>query len=75
LTQIAISGSAKATTPFGPLTGRTPVWVSDFGADSILIEFQCGGTPVQLALAGEHLAAFAHAVQAATQPVAVESVA
>jgi hypothetical protein len=54
----AISGSAKAVTPFGPLAGRTPVTVTDQGTDSVVIAFHCGATPVVLALAGENYLAF-----------------
>lgn len=46
-----LTGSAKAETPFGPLTGRTPIHVTDFGTDSALISFMCGPTPVQIAVA------------------------
>lgn len=57
-----VSGQAKAVTPFGPLAGRTPVTVSDFGADSAYIDFHCGSTPVSLALAGGHLVDFIDAL-------------
>jgi hypothetical protein len=49
-----ITGSAKAMTPFGALTGRTPIHVEDFGTDSALISFMCGSTPVQVAVAGDN---------------------
>lgn len=49
-----ISGSAKATTPFGPLAGRTAIVIEDQGEDSVVISFQCGHTPVMLAVAGAH---------------------
>lgn len=49
-----ITGSAKAQTPFGPLAGRTIVHVDDQGVDSAVITFQCGHTPVMLAVAGEN---------------------
>lgn len=55
---VAISGSAKAVTPFGPLAGRTPVTVEDAGADSIVVSFHCGATPVMLAVAGPNYLAF-----------------
>lgn len=48
----SLSGFAKAETPFGNLAGRTRVRVFDQGADSIVIEFNCGGTPVVLSMAG-----------------------
>jgi hypothetical protein len=57
----AISASAKAETPFGPLAGRTPVHVTDAGADSVVITFHCGPTPVTLVMAGEHYLAFVRA--------------
>lgn len=47
-----ITGSAKAVTPFGPLTGRTAIYVEDQGEDSAVISFHCGHTPVILAVAG-----------------------
>jgi hypothetical protein len=47
-----LSGSARADTPFGPLAGRTPVMVTDQGADSAVIQFHCGSTPVMLAVSG-----------------------
>lgn len=47
-----ITGSAKAETPFGPLTGRTPIHVDNFGIDTAFISFMCGSTPVHVAVAG-----------------------
>lgn len=46
-----ITGSAKAETPFGALTGRTPIHVDNFGEDSARISFMCGPTPVSFAVA------------------------
>jgi hypothetical protein len=57
----SISGSAKAVTPFGPLSGLTPVVVEDAGADSVVITFHCGATPVMLAMAGDNYLAFVRA--------------
>jgi hypothetical protein len=67
-----ISGSAKATTPFGPLSGRTAIVVEDQGDDSVVIGFQCGHTPVILAVAGANYynlvrELIAHASQAQRQ--------
>lgn len=53
-----ISGTAKAETPFGPLCGRTAVTVADQGENSVVIGFQCGHTPVVLAVAGNHYLEF-----------------
>lgn len=49
------TGHAKAETPFGPMAGRTRVWIEHNGIDLALIKFYCGETPVSLAVAGEHL--------------------
>lgn len=50
-----INGQAKAVTQFGPMAGRTPVFVEYGGDDLAVTQFQVGPTPVQLALAGQHL--------------------
>lgn len=57
-----ISGSAKAMTPFGPLTGRTPIHVDDFGDDSAVVSFMCGNTPVEIAVAGDNFHALIRAL-------------
>lgn len=46
-----ITGMAKAMTPFGPLAGRTPIHVENFGDDSARISFMCGQTPVSFSVA------------------------
>lgn len=53
-----ISGSAKATTPFGVISGRTPIHVRYGGDDLAVTSFQCGSTPVVFALSGDDLTAY-----------------
>ena len=56
-----ITGSAKAETPFGPMTGRTRVEIEPSGEDMVVITFHCGATPVILAMAGGNFHAFIRA--------------
>jgi hypothetical protein len=50
-----ITGAAKASTPFGPLAGRTPIHITNNGEDLAIVDFLCGGTPVSIAVAGDNL--------------------
>ena len=67
-----ISGSAKASTPFGQLTGRTMVHVDDFGEDSARISFMCGQTPVELAVADANFHGLIRALIAHASPASQE---
>jgi hypothetical protein len=57
-----ITAFAKASTPFGPIAGRTAITVVSGGQDLAVIEFTAGPTPVMLSIGDSNLHAFIEAL-------------